>query len=61
MTLFSFENSELENNERNSFYEELLTRDSSVSMHHKKIQALATEMCKIKIDSPQKFLLKFCL
>ena len=35
-------------NDKNSFYEELLTKDGSVSMHHRSMQALATEFYKIK-------------
>ena len=35
-------------NDKNSFYEELLTKDGSVSIYHRHIQALATELCKIK-------------
>ena len=35
-------------NNKNSSYEELLTKDGSVSVHHRNIQALATEFYKIK-------------
>ena len=35
-------------NDKKSSYEELLTKDSSFSIHHRNIQALATELCKIK-------------
>ena len=35
-------------NDKNSSYEELLTKDGSVSIHHRNIQALATEFYKIK-------------
>ena len=35
-------------NDKNSSYEELLTKDGSVSIHHGNIQALATEFYKIK-------------
>ena len=35
-------------NDKNSFYEELLTKDGSVFMHHRSMQALATEFYKIK-------------
>ena len=35
-------------NDKNSTYEELLTKDGSVSIHHRNIQALATEFNKIK-------------
>ena len=34
--------------DKNSSYEELLTKDDSVSIHHRNIQALATEFYKIK-------------
>ena len=36
-------------NDKKSSYEELLTKDDSVSLHHRNIQALATEFYKIKI------------
>ena len=43
-------------NEKNSSYEELLTEDSSVSIHHRNMQALATEFYKIKNGiSPELF------
>ena len=35
-------------NDKDSSYEELLTKDGSVSIHPRNIQALATELCKIK-------------
>ena len=35
-------------NDIDSAYEELLTKDDSVSMHHINMQALATELHKIK-------------
>ena len=35
-------------NYKNSFYEELLTKDGSVSIHIRNIQALAVELFKIK-------------
>ena len=35
-------------NDKNTFYEELLTKDGSVSIHHRNIEALATEFYKIK-------------
>ena len=35
-------------NDKNSFYEQLLTKDDSVSIYHRHIQTLATELCKIK-------------
>ena len=35
-------------NDKNSSSEELLTKDGSVSIHHRNIQALATEFYKIK-------------
>ena len=35
-------------NDKNSCYEELLTKDGSVSIHHRYIQPLATEFYKIK-------------
>ena len=34
--------------DKKSFHENLLEKDNSVSMHHKNIQALATEMFKVK-------------
>ena len=34
--------------DKNSFHENLLEKDNSVSMHHKNIQALAFEMFKVK-------------
>ena len=43
-------------NDKNSSYEELLTKDGSVSIHHRNIQALATEFYKIKNGlSPELF------
>ena len=33
---------------KNTFYEELLTTDDLVYVYHRNIQALATELCKIK-------------
>ena len=43
-------------NDKNSSFEELLTKDGSTSMHHKNIQALATEFYKIKNGlSPEPF------
>ena len=43
-------------NDKNSTYEELLTKDGSVSIHHRNIQALATEFYKIKNGiSPELF------
>lgn len=35
-------------NDENSSYEELLTKDGSVSIYHRNIKALATEFYKIK-------------
>ena len=35
-------------NDKNSSHEESLTKDGSVSIHHRNIQALATELYKIK-------------
>ena len=35
-------------NDKNSSYEELLTKDGSVSIYHRHIQAPVTELCKIK-------------
>ena len=34
--------------DRSSLFEDLLGKDNSVSIHHKNIQALATEMFKVK-------------
>ena len=34
--------------DKKSFYEEVLGKDGSVSIHHRKIQALATEIYKVK-------------
>ena len=43
-------------NDTNSSYEELLTKDGSVSIHHENIKALATEFYKIKNGlSPELF------
>ena len=43
-------------NDKNSSYEELLTKDGSVSIHHRNIQTLATEFYKIKNGiSPERF------
>ena len=43
-------------NAKNSSYEGLLTKDDSVSIHHRNIQALATELYKIKNGlSPESF------
>ena len=36
--------------DKQSSYENLLVKDGTVSMHHRNIQALAIEMCKIKKD-----------
>ena len=36
--------------DKQSFYENLLVKDDTVSMHHRNIQALATEMYKIEND-----------
>ena len=35
-------------NDKNSFYEELLTKDGSVSIYYRNIQALAVKLFKIK-------------
>ena len=35
-------------NDKQSSYEELLIKDGTVSIHHRNIQTLATEMCKVK-------------
>ena len=35
-------------NDRKSSFEELLRKDNTVSIHHKKLQLLATEIFKIK-------------
>ena len=44
-------------NDKKSSYEELLTKDGSVSIHHRNIQALATEFYKIKNGySPELFI-----
>ena len=44
-------------NDKNSSYEELFTKDGSVSIHHRNIQALATEFYKIKNGlSPELFI-----
>ena len=43
-------------NDKNLSYEELLTKDGSVSMHHRNIQALVTKFYKIKNGlSPEVF------
>ena len=43
-------------NDKNSSYEKLLTKDASVSIHHRNIQALANEFYKIKKGlSPELF------
>ena len=43
-------------NDENSSYEELLTKDGSVFIHHRNVQALATEFYKIKNGlSPELF------
>ena len=43
-------------NDKNSSYKKLLTKDGSVSIHYKNIQALATEFYKIKNGfSPEHF------
>ena len=40
--------------DRSSLFEDLLKKDNSVSIHHRNIQALATEMSKVKnIISPE--------
>ena len=42
--------------DKNSSYEELLTKGGSVSIHHRNIQALATESSKIKNGlTPKRF------
>ena len=38
--------------DKNSSYEELLTKDGSVSIHHRNVQALAIELHKIKNGLP---------
>ena len=48
-------------NDKKSSYEDLLTKDVSVSMHHRNIQPLATEFYKIKMDFRQNYLLTFLL
>ena len=35
-------------NDKKSSYEELLIKDGTISIHHRKIQTLATEMFKVK-------------
>ena len=46
----------LKYNDKNTSYEELLTKDGSVSLHHMNIQALATKFYKIKNElSPEFF------
>ena len=43
-------------NDKNSSYEELLTKDGSVSLNHRNMPALATEIYKIKKgNSPELF------
>ena len=43
-------------NNKNLSYEELVTNDSSVSIHYRNMQALATELYKIKNElSPELF------
>ena len=42
-------------NDKSSSYEELLTKDGSVSIHHRNIQALATQLCKSNGHSPEIF------
>ena len=43
-------------NHKNSSYIELLTKDGSVSIHHRNIKALGTEFCKMKNGlSPELF------
>ena len=37
-------------NDKSSSYDELLLKDGSVSIHHRNIQNLATEMFKVKND-----------
>ena len=39
-----------------STFEELLRRDKSVSVHHRNIQLLATEMFKVKLELAPKFM-----
>ena len=39
-----------------STFEELLRKDKSVSVHHRNIQFLATEMFKVKLELAPKFM-----
>ena len=41
-------------NDKLSSYEELLEKDGSVSVHHRNIQSLATEMLQIKHGQSRK-------
>ena len=45
--------------DKQSSYENLLVKDGTVSMHHRKIQALAIEMYKIKNDLSTEICLTF--
>ena len=39
--------------DKNSFFETLLKRDTSTSIHIKKLQYLATELFKVNVFSPE--------
>ena len=43
-------------NDRNSFFEELLRKDNTVSIHHRNLQLLATEIFKIKSNMSPRIL-----
>ena len=47
--------------DRSSLFENLLKKDNSVSIHHRNIQALPTEMFKVKNNiAPENYERTFC-
>ena len=46
---------------KNPSYEKLLTKDGSVSIHHRSIQTLVTNFTRLKMDFCQNFTLKILL
>ena len=44
--------------DKNLSYEELLTKDGSVTIHHKNIQTFAVELCKVKNVLPLEIITK---
>ena len=47
--------------DRSSLFEDLLKKDNSVSVHHRNMQALATEMFKVKNNIAPEIMKNFFL